>query len=430
MPDTTLELVDKTTLRKVITAAAIGNFIEWFDFAIYGFLATILTKEFFPGGDLTVGLLKTFAVFAVAFAFRPLGGVFFGMIGDRIGRKKTLSATILLMAAATTLMGLLPSHAAIGFWAPALLTILRCVQAFSAGGEYAGACAYVMEHAPPGRRGYLGSFIPFTTFSTFAFAAVIAWVLETILAPEAMSSWGWRIPFLVAAPVGLIGLYLRLSLSETPAFKALEQEHAVAHAPVTEAVHSQLPGMFKLGAFISVTALSFYTFTTYFTTYLKTVAHLPSTTALLVVVLALFFAALLCPLAGLYTDWVGRRRTIFSICIFFIIVIYPAFSLGGMGYLPSALLGVALLAIPALFANVVTVPLLSEVFLTRNRYTASALTYNIAYTVFGGTAPFMATWLIWATGESMAPAFYIALISLMALIGGGLLRDTSRIRLA
>lgn len=410
-------------------AAAIGNFVEWFDFAIYGFLATILTKEFFPSDDPTVGLLKTFAVFAVAFAFRPLGGIFFGMIGDRIGRKKTLSATILLMAAATTLIGLLPSHAAIGFWAPALLTGLRCIQAFSAGGEYAGACAYVMEHTPAGRRGYIGSFIPFTTFSTFAFAAVIAWLLETTLAPTAMNSWGWRVPFLVAAPVGLIGLYLRISLSETPAFKVLEQDHAVAHAPVVETVRSQTPGMLKLGAFVSVTALSFYTFTTYFSTYLRVVAQLPRSTALLVVVLALLFAALLCPLAGLYTDRVGRRWTIRSICVFFVVVIYPAFSLGATGYLPGVLAGVALLATAAVAANVCTVPLLSEVFPTRNRYTASALTYNVAYTVFGGTAPFMATWLIAVTGARMAPAFYIGAVSIMALIGGGLLRDTSRSRL-
>lgn len=430
MSDSKAPTVDLSTLRKVIMAAAIGNFIEWFDFAIYGFLATILTQEFFPSDNMTTGLLKTFAVFAVGFALRPIGGIVFGMVGDRVGRKQTLSFTILLMAAATALIGLLPTHATIGVWAPVLLTILRCAQAFSAGGEYAGACAYVMEHAPHRRRGFFGSFIPVTTFSTFAFAAVFAYLLELALSPEAMTSWGWRVPFLVAAPVGLVGLYLRLNLDETPAFRALQQEHEVSHAPVMETIRSQLTRILRLGAFISVTGLSFYTFTTYFATYLRVVGDLTRPTSLLVVVLALLFAAALCPVAGLYTDLVGRRKTILCIGVFLIVAIYPAFALGGTGYVPAVLLGVALLAVGAVFSGVVTVPLLSEVFPTRNRYTASALTYNLAYTIFGGTAPFAATWLISATGQNMAPAFYLAVISLLAMIGGLLLRETNQVSLS
>src|ERR1700676_3034590 len=158
---------DLKALRKVTLAASIGNFFEWFDFAAYGFLATILTREFFPSGDPAVGLLKTFAVFAVAFAFRPLGGIVFGVIGD---------------------------------FAPLLLTVIRCVQGFSAGGEYAGACAYVMEHAPQHKRARYGSFVPVSTFSSFATAAVVAYALDASLSAHAMSTWGWRVPFLAAAP--------------------------------------------------------------------------------------------------------------------------------------------------------------------------------------------------------------------------------------
>ena len=169
------------TLRKVIVAAAIGNFVEWFDFAIYGFLATTIAQQFFPSGDASAALLKTFAVFAVAFAFRPLGGIFFGMLGDRIGRKRTLAMTILLMAGATTLIGVLPTYAAIGVLAPILLTLIRCAQGFCAGGEYAGACAYLMEHAPHDKRAWYGSFLPVSTFSAFAAAAVVAYALEASL---------------------------------------------------------------------------------------------------------------------------------------------------------------------------------------------------------------------------------------------------------
>jgi len=422
--------VDTQTLRRVIAAASIGNFVEWFDFAAYGFLATILTREFFPSGDPTIGLLKTFAVFAVAFAFRPLGGLFFGVVGDRIGRKRTLAFTILLMAGSTTLIGLLPTYASIGYGAPLLLTVIRCVQGFSAGGEYAGACAYVMEHAPRQRRAFFGSFVPVSTFSSFACAAVVAWLLESSLSSQAMVDWGWRVPFLIAAPVGLIGVYLRVSLNETPAFQALEGKHDVAHAPLLETLHSQSWNILKLGAFVSVTALSFYTFTTYFATYLQVAGHLSRGTSLLVTVLALFFAAALCPLAGLFSDRVGRRATIASTGVFIIVSVYPAFSLGGSGVLSHSLVGVALLAIGAVFSGVVTAPLMSEVFATRTRYTASAITYNLAYTIFGGTAPLVATWLISVTGTNLSPAYYLIAVSIFAMIGGLALPETSRAALS
>ncbi|MEX3957712.1 MFS transporter [Trinickia sp. EG282A] len=426
MPNQATREVDTATLRRVIAAASIGNFVEWFDFAAYGFLATILTREFFPSGDPTVGLLKTFAVFAVAFAFRPLGGLFFGIVGDRIGRKRTLAFTILLMAGSTTLIGLVPTYARIGYWAPLLLTIIRCVQGFSAGGEYAGACAYVMEHAPRRRRAFFGSFVPVSTFSSFASAAVVAYALESSLSSAAMVDWGWRIPFLIAAPIGLIGVYLRVSLHETPAFRALEGRKEVAHAPLMETLHSQSWNILKLGAFISVTALSFYTFTTYFATYLQVVGHLSRGTSLLVTVLALCFAAALCPLAGLFSDLVGRRMTVASTCVFIIASVYPAFSLGGSGDLSHLLLGVALLAIGAVLSGVVTAPLLSEVFATKTRYTASAITYNLAYTIFGGTAPLVATWLISVTGTNLSPAYYLIAVSIFAMIGGLSLSETSR----
>ncbi|CAN7618075.1 MFS transporter [Caballeronia sp. LjRoot31] len=421
--------VDLKTLRKVILAASIGNFVEWFDFAAYGFLATILTREFFPSGDPAVGLLKTFAVFAVAFAFRPLGGIVFGVIGDRIGRKRTLALTILMMAGATTLIGLLPTYAAVGAFAPFLLTVIRCVQGFSAGGEYAGACAYVMEHAPQHKRARYGSFVPVSTFSSFAVAAIVAYALDASLSADAMSAWGWRVPFLAAAPIGLIGLYLRMNLNETPAFRALEGEHDVAHAPLRDTLRTQAGGILKLGAFISVTALSFYMFTTYFATYLQVAGGLNRATSLLITVIALFFAAALCPLAGLYSDWVGRRKTVLTTCVVLIATVYPSFSLAGSGRFLPSVIGVGILAIGAVLSGVVTAPLLSEVFPTRTRYTASAITYNLAYTVFGGTAPLVATWLITTTGNNMSPALYLIVISVMGLIGGLMLPETSKVSL-
>ncbi|MCF7533953.1 MFS transporter [Pseudomonas petrae] len=424
-----LEQVDPATLRKVIVAAAIGNFVEWFDFAVYGFLATTIAEQFFPSGDASAALLKTFAVFAVAFAFRPLGGVFFGMLGDRIGRKRTLAFTILLMAGATTIIGLLPTYAAIGVMAPVLLTLIRCAQGFSAGGEYAGACAYLMEHAPRTQRAWYGSFVPVSTFSAFAAAAIIAYALEASLSTEAMGSWGWRLPFLIAAPLGLVGLYLRWKLDETPAFQAVKQEHAVAHSPLKETLRNHGAAICCLGAFVSLTALSFYMFTTYFATYLQVAGGLSRATALLVSLIALLFAAAICPVAGAFSDKVGRRKTVLSTCVLLIVVVYPSFLMASSGSFVASIVGVMFLAIGAVLCGVVTAALLSETFPTRTRYTASAITYNMAYTIFGGTAPLMATWLIGATGSNLAPAFYLIVIALLALAGGLALPETSKVSL-
>lgn len=189
--------VDRANLRKVTLAGFAGTVVEWFDFAVYGFMATTIATTFFKSDSAVVGLLQTFAVFAVAFALRPLGGAFFGMLGDRIGRKKVLVITVLLMSGATAAIGLLPSYEQIGIWAAVLLTLARCLQGLSAGGEYAGAVTYVIEHAPTDERARWGSAMPTATFSAFAAAAALSFGLSAGLGQEAMDEWGWRIPFLM-----------------------------------------------------------------------------------------------------------------------------------------------------------------------------------------------------------------------------------------
>jgi MHS family proline/betaine transporter-like MFS transporter len=422
--------VSPATLRKVIAASAIGNFVEWFDFAVYGFLATIIANQFFASTSPSVALLKTFAVFAVAFALRPLGGIVFGALGDRVGRKRILSVTILMMAGATTMIGLLPTYATIGVLAPVLLTLARCVQGFSAGGEYAGAVSYLMEHAPRHKRAWYGSFVPVSTFSAFAVAAVLAYVLDASLSPEAMAAWGWRVPFLAAAPLGIVGLFLRWRMEETPAFKAAQaQATAHAHSPLKETLRNHGGAICCLGAFISLTALSFYMFTTYFATYLQVVGHLTRAQSLGVTTVALLFAAGACPAAGAFSDKVGRRKTIGFTCLWVMITVFPAYWLASSGQVGQAVAGVLLLAVGALLCGVVTAALLSETFPTRTRYTGAAITYNMAYTLFGGTAPLMATWLIDLTGSNLAPAFYLVLIALLAMAGGLALPETYRISL-
>ncbi|MBA1272261.1 MFS transporter [Stutzerimonas azotifigens] len=418
--------VDTRILRKVIAASAIGNFVEWFDFAVYGFLAVTIAALFFPQGDPALALLQTFAVFAVSFALRPLGGIVFGILGDRIGRKRVLSVTVLLMAGATTLIGILPTYASIGLLAPVLLALARCLQGFSAGGEYAGACAFVMEHAPTEQKARYGSFVPVSTFLAFASAAGLVFGLGLLLDDAQMQAWGWRLPFLIAAPLGLVGLYMRLRLDESPAFQALAAEAHPAHSPLRETLRNHGATILCLSAFISATALSFYMFTTYLATYMQVVGGATRPTALLASLAALLFAAILCPFIGRYSDRVGRRRTILTAGASLIVAVYPAFTLAASGSLLASALGAMLLAVGAVTCGVVTAVLLSEQFPTRVRYTASAFTYNLAYTVFGGTAPLVATWLIELTGNRMAPAYYLIVIALLALAGGMALPETSR----
>ncbi len=406
-------------------AAVAGTVIEWFDFAIYGFMAPIIAVTFFPEGSRVAGLLQTFAIFAVAFALRPVGGAYFGMMGDRIGRRKALSLTVVLMAGATTAIGLLPSAHTLGIWAAVLLTIARCVQGFSAGGEYAGAVTYVIEHAPAHQRSRHSSWMPAATFASFALAALLSYVLTVSLAPEAMKSWGWRIPFLAAAPLGLIAVYIRRQLDESPLFRQILAGSAPAHVPLGRTLREQGIPMLRLGLYISLTALSFYIFSTYMTTFLRSVVRMSSDQVLLSNVLALTFATVLAPCLGRVCDRVGRRRTMIASALLLGGLAVPAYQLAARGTFGGAFAAQILLAVGAVTANVVTAVLLCEVFPTRVRYTASAVTYNVAYAIFGGTAPFVATWLIETTDNRLAPAIYITAIAAVAFIVALLTPETS-----
>lgn len=211
-----ITVTDERAVKRAVKAASLGNAMEWFDFGIYSYLAVTIGHVFFPSGNDTVQLLSSFATFAVAFLVRPLGGMFFGPMGDRLGRKKVLALTMILMALGTFCIGLIPSYASIGFWAPVLLIFFRLVQGFSTGGEYGGASTFIAEYAPDKRRGFFGSFLELGTLLGYTGAAGLVTGLYALLDDGAMESWGWRIPFLVAGPLGFVGIYLRLKLDETP----------------------------------------------------------------------------------------------------------------------------------------------------------------------------------------------------------------------
>lgn len=403
------------TLRKVTRAAFAGTVVEWFDFAVYGFMATYIADAYFGNTDGVTGLLQTFAIFAVAFAFRPLGGVFFGRLGDRLGRKSILSATVLLMTGATAAIALIPTHATIGIWAPILLTIARCLQGFSAGGEYAGATIYVVEHSPAESRARWSSAMPAATFASFALAASLGALIGVIVGEDAMAAWGWRLLFLVAVPMGLVAFYIRRRLDESPEFVAMRNDqNEQPHTGLADTLRSQGGNMLRLGSFVMLTALSFYIFSTYMTTFLKVVVGMSGTAALVANLIALVAATAMAPIAGRVCDRVGRRRTMLFAAGTLAVLTVPSYALASTGVLAAAAVGQILMAVGAVTANVVTAVLLSEFFPTRVRYTSSAISYNVTYAVFGGTAPYVATWLISQTSNAYAPAVYVTVVAVLA----------------
>ena len=217
-----ITVVDSAVLKRAVSAAALGNAMEWFDFGVYSYIVSTLSQVFFQELPENMRLIATFATFAIAFLVRPLGGMFFGPLGDRVGRQKVLAATMIIMAVSTFCIGLIPSYASIGIVAPILLLLARLVQGFSTGGEYGGAATFIAEYSPDRQRGFMGSWLEFGTLGGYVLGAALVTAITAAMSPEALLDWGWRIPFFIAGPLGLIGLYLRLKLEETPAFQALK----------------------------------------------------------------------------------------------------------------------------------------------------------------------------------------------------------------
>lgn len=403
-------------LRRVLTSAAIGQFVEWYDFVIYAYSAAIIAKLFFPNADPTAALLSTFAIYAVGFVMRPLGGFIFGPLGDRIGRRRVLSLVILMMGAATLCIGLLPTYEQIGLLAPLLLVVCRLVQGLSAAGETVGSNAFVAEHAPSDRRGlYVGFTYSFANLPPIA-AALLVLLLTNVLTGEAYASWGWRIPFLIGGPLALVGLYIRHKVDESPAFQATKAARNVATSPLRDAVRDQKKAMgfsFALAAFSS---LGFYTLAGYFVSYLVATVGLNSNAALISNSVALLVAFVTMILGGHLSDRLGRKPLLVAGLVINALVCIPAYLIAAQGSLITAILGQSLLAFGCgLFWGPVGIALM-ELFPTRTRYSASAISYNLAYTIFGGTAPLLGTWLVMQSGSKLAPAVYMCAVSIAVLV--------------
>ncbi|MFJ9078416.1 glycine betaine/L-proline transporter ProP [Streptomyces sp. NPDC102278] len=434
---TDITVTDEQAVKRAVKAASLGNAMEWFDFGIYSYLAVTLGHVFFPSGNDTTQLLSSFATFAVAFLVRPLGGMFFGPMGDRLGRKRILALTMIMMAVGTFAIGLIPSHDTIGVWAPVLLILFRVLQGFSTGGEYGGASTFIAEYAPDKRRGYFGSFLEIGTLAGYVGAAGLVTALYTVLDDPQMEAWGWRVPFLVAGPLGLVGLYLRLRLDETPAFQKLEGGTARAteaadrvetttKGDLAKIFRQYWPTLILCICLVGAYNIADYMLLSYMPTYLSDELGYSETHGLLILLAVMVLLMLLISQVGKLSDRFGRKPLLMAGMVGFFVLSLPSFLLIRQGAIPAITLGMLMLGLSLVCLLGTMSAALPALFPTQVRYGSLSVGYNLSASIFGGTTPLVITALISWSGTNLMPAYYAMAAGLVGIIAVACMKETAR----
>ncbi|MBC2865064.1 glycine betaine/L-proline transporter ProP [Streptomyces mexicanus] len=436
-----ITVTDEAAVKRATKAAALGNAMEWYDFGIYSYLASTLGKVFFPSGSDTAQLLSSFATFAVAFLVRPVGGMVFGPLGDKVGRKRILSLTMIMMAVGTFAIGVIPSHATIGLWAPVLLIFFRLVQGFSTGGEYGGASTFIAEYAPDKRRGYFGSFLEFGTLAGYVGASGLVVLLNSVLGEDQMLHWGWRVPFLVAAPLGFIGLYLRLKLDETPAFQKLEGGQVKATEAADAVETSATADLGKIFtrywrplvlclALVAAYNINDYMLLSYMPTYLSDELGYGTNHGLLILLIVMVVQMCLINWVGRLSDRFGRKPLLMTGMLGFFFLSVPSFLLIRQGNVVLIALGLLLMGLSLLTMLGTMSATLPALFPTQVRYGSLSVGYNLATSLFGGTTPLVITALISAYGTNLMPAYYATAAAVIGVVAVLCMRETANKPLA
>jgi MFS family permease len=418
---------------RVIAASTAGTMIEWYDFFIFGSLATILSAQFYPSGNATAAFLKTLATFAVGFAVRPLGALFFGRIGDLVGRKFAFLTTLLVMGGSTAAIGLLPGYAKIGIAAPIILVLLRMLQGLALGGEYGGAAVYVAEHVPDSRRGFYTSFIQTTASLGLFISLVVILVTSRVLGTEQFAAWGWRIPFVLSLFLVAVSFYIRMQLGESPLFAKLKSKGESSRAPVRDSFDTWPKWKIALKILFGVTAgqaVTYYTSHFYALFFLQTVLKIPAATAYGIVAIAVLIGTPAFVIFGALSDRWGRKRIMMAgnlvsaVSYFFLYrVMHDAAAP------PNWPVIVAVIVVMIALAAMVTGPVASflvESFPARVRYTSMSLPYHFGNGWFGGFLPLIATALVARTGNIYAGLIYPVVIALMTFVVGSLVLTETR----
>ena len=403
-------------IRRIAPPSLIGNILEWYDFALYGYFATVISPLFFPSDNASLSLIVTFTVFAIGFVMRPLGGIIFGYLGDKIGRKKALASAVLLMAIPTTLMGCLPTYAHIGLWAPALLILMRLLQGLAVGGEFTGSMVFIIEHAPASQRGFYGSLAMASAFAGLILGSLVAGVATACASPEALSSWVWRLPFIVSIGLGAVGLYLRMRMPESPAFAHLQKHAAVQHNPFLTACRTAWPQMLLATGLVALPASGFYMSFVYLSSHIAFYLQVELHHALLINSLTMTTIMLVIPVCGYLADRSSRVLVIRLGALGFVCLAIPLYMLLNTATTAAIIITQVGFAICVALSYAAIPVVLVELFPTAVRYSGMALPYNMANAIFGGTAPLVATSLIYYTGSLLSPGFYLAVIGVCVLL--------------
>lgn len=422
---------DEAAVRRAVAASAMGNCIEWFDFGVYsaGAITATVGRVFFPTHDTTSAVLSSFAVLAVAFVVRPFGGFFFGPLGDKYGRQRVLATTIILMSGGTFVIGVLPTYHTIGVAAPILLILARMVQGFSTGGEYGGAATFIAEYAPDKRRGFLGSWLEFGTLTGYVLGSSLVLIVNLALPQSAMDGWGWRVPFLVALPLGLVGLYLRTRLEDTPAFRDMSRAGKVALSPLRETLAHNWRMILNLVGIVFLLNVADYTLLTFMPTYMTDDLHLRDTSSQIVTISVEVVMMIAITFVGRLSDRVGRKPLLLASAIGFAVLAFPAIALMAAGGIVALVIGFAILAALLLLILAVIGSTFPAMFPTKVRYGSFAIGYNVSTSAFGGTAPFVISALITATHTNLIPAYYLILAGLVAIVPILLIPETAGVPL-
>lgn len=420
--------VPKKVLHRAIGASAIGNAVEWFDYGVYAYMTTHIAAALFPEGDNAV--FFTLVGFAISFLIRPIGSMFWGPLGDKIGRKRVLAMTILLMAAATLCVGLIPSYETIGIAAPVILYLLRIVQGFSAGGEYGGAATFMAEYSPDRKRGFYGSFLEVGTLVGFTLGNGIALILVNVLSADDLQSWGWRIPFLIAAPLLVAAVIYRLKVEDSPLFLQMVEEAAPPKAPVTEVLRDHRGGLLRLVGLAYSTLTTGALASVYLVVHLSGVLKYPLSSSLWLTVLIILLPIGIIPWAGALSDRFGRKRLAATGMLGFVVLSVPCFWAMQQDSLLLAIVAALVLNVPFAIQQGVVYTMYAELFPTRVRYSGVSLGFNIGGIVGTGTASLIATSLVAATGVTLAPAFYAVFAAVVGLLMLLTFRETAGEKLA
>ncbi|HYN80204.1 MAG TPA: MFS transporter [Gemmatimonadaceae bacterium] len=412
---------------KVIAASSAGTMIEWYDFYIFGSLATILATQFYPEGSTTVNFLKTLATFAVGFAVRPLGALVFGRIGDMIGRKFAFLLTLLIMGGSTAAIGMLPTYASIGLAAPIILVLLRLLQGLALGGEYGGAAVYVAEHAPDGKRGFYTSFIQTTATLGLFVSLVVILVVRRAVGEEAFADWGWRIPFLLSIVLVGMSYYIRVRLKESPLFTKLKDANMTSERPIQESFGTWPKWKVFLLVLFGATAgqaVVWYTGQFYALFFLQTVLKVPLGTAYVIVAIALLLGAPLFVFFGSLSDRIGRKKIMMAGNLIAALSYYPIYmAMKAFSEPLNAPMLTALVFIQVIFVTMVYGPIaafLVEAFPAKIRYTSLSLPYHFGNGWFGGFLPLISTALVARTGNIYAGLIYPIVVALLTFVVGSL----------